>query len=39
MQYKIWKYIPAKYVENLSELKTDKSYIFITVRNGNDIWE
>jgi len=32
--YKEGTYIVGKYVEDLSELKTDKTYIFITVNDG-----
>ncbi len=32
--YKDGAYIVGKYIEDLSELKTDKTYIFITVNDG-----
>ncbi|PZU87277.1 MAG: XRE family transcriptional regulator [Chryseobacterium sp.] len=32
--YKDGTYIVGKYIENLSDLKTDKTYIFITINDG-----
>jgi len=32
--YKNGTYIVGKYVENLSDLKTDRTYVFITINNG-----